>query len=283
MCTGAQRSLLARRAARWGLIALAAPWLGACDSTIVVGTDCPPLRGVCVVDDGGSSKEAATPALDAYAPEPDASDPSLDGAADGAEPDAAEPTDAEVEAGPALFPPFQNPSFELQDGGTPGALAALDMLSPIAPWYACRSGLSVLSSARAGNEPVTPRAGDTFLGDTFPIVALNLNGVNQNFDPPLQAGQRYAFMVDLWSESGLSGGNLALEVGSMASDSCLAPSFPLARSELLPNGGWQSVCISFTPTRDVPALMLMVTAPEEYLNIGARLYLDDIRPEPGCP
>jgi hypothetical protein len=279
---------LAHPKARFDLAVLSACLLGACDTTVVLGTDCPPLRGACVADEGGGPKDdAASGEHDADEPSPsdrDASESPHDAAVDAdAEPDAGdtEPPDAtaEVDAGPALFPPFQNPSFELRDGSAPGNLPALEMPSPIAPWYACRTGLSALTSVRAGTLTVEPTDGDTFLGDSFPIVALNLNGLNQNFDPPLRAGQRYAFMVDLWSESGLSG-SLALEVASASS--CIPPVQTLKATELLANGGWQPVCLRFTPPRDVSSLVLMVTAPEEYLNIGARLYLDNIRSDPDC-
>lgn len=274
------------------LAALSACSLGACDATVVLGTDCPPLRGACVIEESGPPREdAASAERDANEPpppEPDASEspPDADAASEpdagGGDPrDAAEDAVAEIDVGPALFPPFQNPSFELRDGSAPGNLPALEMPSPIAPWYACRTGLSALTSARAGSTTIEPTEGDTFLGDSFPIVALNLNGLNQNFDPPLQAGQRYAFVVDLWSESGLSG-NLALEVASVTAGSCIPPVQTLKATELLPNGGWQRVCLRFTPTRDVSSLVLMVTAPAEYLNIGARLYLDNIRSEPDC-
>jgi hypothetical protein len=262
--------------------------VGACDYTVVLGTDCPPLRGVCVkVDAGRSSDDAANEtsdadelsdageSSDAYADEPPDADVEVDAEVD-AQVDAQ--VDAEVDAGPALFPPFQNPSFELRDGASAGPLMALEMPSSIAPWYACRTGLSALNSARAGSGSISPTEGETFLSDTFPIVAVNINGLNQNFDPPLAAGQRYAFAVDVWSESALSG-NLALEV---ASGSCIPPVALLARSKLLPDGGWQHICLEFTPPRDVASLVLMVTAPEEYLNIGARLYMDDIS-EADCP
>jgi hypothetical protein len=286
MCTRVRQRWLARANARFpfDLAVLSACLLGACDATVVLGTECPPLRGACVTGEGGApQKDAASGEHDADEPSPpelDASESPHDAAA---EPDAGD-TDAsdaspEVDVGPALFPPFQNPSFELRDGSVAGNLSALEMPSPIAPWYACRTGLSALSSARGGSLTVEATDGDTFLGDSFPIVALNLNGLNQNFDPPLRAGQRYAFMVDLWSESGLSG-SLALEVASATS--CIPPVQTLKATELLANGGWQSVCLRFTPPRDVSSLVLMVTAPEEYLNIGARLYLDNIRSDPGC-
>jgi hypothetical protein len=288
MRTQVSRFWLARPRARVDLAALSACLLGACDATVVLGMDCPPLRGACVTHEGGAPREdAASGERDADEPpppEPDAGESphDADGGAAG-EPDAGDtqPHDAsaDVDLGPALFPPFQNPSFELRDGGTPGNLPALEMPSPIAPWYACRTGLSALASVRAGSLTVEPTNGATFLGDSFPIVALNLNGLNQNFDPPLKAGQRYAFMVDLWSESGLSG-NLALEVASGIG--CLPPVQTLTATDLLPDGGWQPVCLVFTPARDVSSLVLMVTAPEEYLNIGARLYLDDIRSDPEC-
>lgn len=262
------------------LAVLAAPWLGACDATVVLGTDCPPLRGACVPPDAGAPDDSGQlDAEDARDAEKEAADADPQDAEGIDPPDAGDENDAEIDTGPAVFPPFQNASFELREGGSEGALMAFEMPSSIAPWYACRTGLSVLSAAPAGAETVTPSDGATFLGDSFPIVALNLNGVNQNFDPPLRAGQHYGFAVDLWSQSGPAGGNLKLEV---ASGSCIPPVETLASSDFLPSGGWQRACLYFIPERDVSSLVLMVTAPEEYLNIGARLYLDNIRPASDC-
>jgi hypothetical protein len=247
--------------------------LAACDTVVVLGTDCPPLRGTCPAPD------ADAPEDDADTPDPDAGVPRSDAGTD--DPDASEEggADAEVDSGPGIFPDLQNVSFELSDGGSEGALPALMMPSPIAPWYACRTGLSVASSVRAGATNVTPQAGSTFLGDSFPIVALNINGLNQDLDPPLKAGQRYAFMVDLWAEGGRTS---VLELEVLSAVGCLLPLTHLASSGALPNGSWQSRCMRFKPERDVSTLVLMVIAPEEYVNIGARLYVDNIRSDPEC-
>jgi hypothetical protein len=267
--------------------------LPGCDATIVLGTECPLLRGACPKPDASAAEDAGlVGSLDADGnPRNDAADDEDDDAAaqpeagpsepDGqAQPDAEADAETEVDAGPGLLPELQNPSFELSDGGSEaGNLTAFEMPSPIAPWYACRTGLSVANSARAGAVSVEPTDGASFLGDSFPIVALNLNGLNQDLTPPLKAGQRYAFVVDLWSEGGITS---TLELHVVNGASCLPTVARLASSGPLPNGAWQRRCITFTPGRDVATLGLMVSAPEEYLNIGARLYVDNIRSEPDC-
>ena len=253
-----------RRALNVTLLALTFS-LAACDATVVLGTDCPPRRGVCLGDCAPGDEPESEDARSG-----DAHIGALDGDV---------LADAHVDAGPAIFPPLENRSFELRDGGVEGGLPLLTIPSPIAPWYACRTGLSTATSMRAGMANILPTDGATFLADSFPIVALNLNGLNQDLTSPLRAGQRYAFVVDLWAEGG-SSSDLELQV--VAGTVCLPTVTPLGSSGPLPNGGWQRRCIRFTPVRDVSTLALMVNAPDDFLNFGARLYVDNIRSEPDC-
>ncbi len=46
----------------------------------------------------------------------------------------------------------------------------------------------------------TPREGKTFLTDTIPFVALNVNGLTEELAEPLLPDQRYAFAVDLFAQ-----------------------------------------------------------------------------------
>lgn len=301
-------------------LVLIALFSAACADTVVLGTECLTASGACerqkpLVGDGndGSSpppelvdagEDAPASNLDAGLDDPPPEDTTTPEA--GRTPrDAgpfpirdARPPAVPEDAGPALFPAFINPSFELVDGGREGAInetnegALTASATSIAPWYACRDGVSVNSTTTYGlpgrQETVTPRDGNTFITDTFPIVVRNLNGVTQELAVPLEAGKRYAFAVDVYAQPD------ALMLRELQLDLLWADAFgcflgrPLATTLPIPPGSWQTRCIDFIApvpanplSRGVRNLMFMVTAPGDLLNFTA-LHFDHIRPDPMC-
>jgi hypothetical protein len=296
-------------------LALFALLSAACAETVVLGTECLTASGVCEqsrplpdsdgVDAGGApsgdgGEDPPPSSLDGGDEQPpveprDSGPPPRDA---GLLPirDAARPPPVPADAGPAAFPMFINPSFELVDGGQEGEIAPIGQNaqspaeSPIAPWYICRNGTFVTSSASYGlpgrMTTVTPRDGNTFITDTFliPLLAFNANGITQELAQPLQPGKRYAFAVDVYAEFDLVMlRELVLEVQSTEALGCLLGR-TVAVSAPIPPGSWQTRCIDFiapeplTPlSRPVQNLMIMVSAPGDPLNLTGRLHIDNIR------
>jgi hypothetical protein len=295
---------------RWALLLIALTAWG-CEETIFLGSECPAQNGACAREqplpgdprDGGGTppeqvRDAGEPPL---ASDGGGEDPSrFDAASGDAGRDATVGSmrDAYVpeDAGPALFPPFLNPSFEIIDGGTEGELPTTspgvpnELSTSIPPWYTCRSG-TTLNSSWTVADPFNPGAalvvypteGKTFVTDTFPIVAFNFNGFSQDLAEPLRPGQRYAFAVDVWAErDALPFSDLVLELAYGDPLGCLLGR-NLASSPMVATGGWRKVCLDFVapagnpPYQGVRTLMLMINAPRDYANT-ARMHIDNIRP-----
>jgi hypothetical protein len=296
-------------------LAVIALFSAACADTIVLGTECLTASGVCEQQkpppgsdgldagsppaeftDGGEEPPAAS--LDGGGEErPPIETPPLDSGRPPRDASLLPPLDARVppvpaDAGPPGFPTFINPSFELVAGGREGAIAETipGAQSPsetsIAPWYVCRSGTSVNSSVSYGllgrQETVTPRDGNTFITDTFPIVALNLNGITQELALPMTSGKRYAFAVDVYAQPDpLMFRELVLELRWSESFGCTF-GFPLAISEPITPGAWETKCFDFIAPNPVRNVMFMVNAPGDLVNFTA-LHFDNIRADdPVC-
>lgn len=276
----------------------------ACAERISLGSECPTQSGRCSIANDGDDADDEQPGPDA-----DIGPPETDGKRDagkldastskdggpklpeagsardsGSKPDAGVEASVPEDAGPPMFPAFRNPSFELNDSGTTGELEVLPLQSTaLAPWYPCRNGIEVVTSfTTATNGPVHPTEGATFFADSFPAVALNINGLAQDLGEPLHAGQRYAFEVDLWSEK-TNGTNLPeLQVAAADLLGCLAIGLPLATSKPIEPGAWRPTCLSFTAPREVSTIMLWVGAAPNFNNWDARLFVDNLRPTVDC-
>jgi hypothetical protein len=305
---------------RCALVLIALLFCSACEETVVLGTECPAQNGVCEKRqsptgdendtgmtppegdrDGGDGSSQPNMDLDGGKEEPQGNDASQRDAGDGnganvAPPKDARPTEPE-DAGPALFPPFVNPSFELVDGGregdvvetTPGAPSPVE--TSIAPWYTCRRGISVSSSVTyglPGNQyTVRPVDGDTFITDTFPIVVGNANGITQDLSAPLLPGQRYAFAVEVWAERDpLMFSEPVLELAVSDGFGCLLGR-KIGMSQSITPDGWRKACITFTTPAvsqlqpSIRTLMLLINAPNDPVNF-APMHFDNIRPDPEC-
>lgn len=295
-------------------LALFALLSAACADTVLLGTECVTGGGACEqvkpapgdgLDAGNApefidgGEEPPSSSLDSGGDEQPPLEPPRDS---GTRPirdasffpfrDAARPPPVPADAGPALFPAFSNPSFELVDGGREGPL---DEANPnaqsfgetaIAPWFACLSAASVNSSTSYGllgrMTTVTPTDGATFATAPFPIVALNISGITQELAQPLVPGQRYAFAIDVFAQPDpVMIRQLVLDV--VESTGCV-PMRPLASTGTIPAGSWQTKCIDFIApeavgllSREVRGVMLMVNAPGDPVNFTA-LHLDNIRP-----
>lgn len=300
------------------VLVLIALLLAACEETIVLGTECPSRDGPCakkqplpgdrdeagsITEDGRDSGEVVNPSLDGGV------DPGLldSGAADsGRSPrDASviQPPDARPreDAGPALFPAFRNPSFELVDGGQEGELDFTptgpgpggQVETSIAPWYPCRKGFSVKASAMYGfpnQTTVTKRDGQTFLTDSFPIVIKNYNGLMQELAEPMLPDRHYAFLVDIFVQPPIAISATPVQYSFELQDGdlgCLAPRKLVASDPLTP-GEWTTVCMNFmTPPESPlqqPIRNVMITANSNFdsLTLMAEMNIDNIRYDPAC-
>lgn len=265
----------------------------ACEQNVVLGSECPSQIGPCAQPE--SDPDTRSPGADSdelsdaesRPPSGDVTDGGMTGDGTAAS-DAAQKVDGSSagDAAAPLFPAFRNPSFELIDGGMEGDLAAslTATRSPIEPWYACRGGMQVLSAATTSDgTEVGARDGKTFFADSFPAIALNLNGLAQELREPLRAGQRYAFEVDLWSENGaVITSPLVLQLAPVTVGDCLPIAPLLAVSKPIEPGDWRPTCISFTAPREVSTIMLWAGAPADFSNWGARMFVDNIRPATSC-
>lgn len=298
---------------RSALVLIALLLCSACEEMVVLGTECPAQDGTCKKVQSPGENDTGTPGddgrgdggedqlppngdLDAGSDELMKDAGRRDGSAGGRDATVfpirdARPSEPE-DAGPALYPSFVNPSFELVDGGREGPLPGPMLGSPpaletaIAPWYTCRDGTTIntsVSSPLSGTMTVRPSDGNAFITDTFPIVALNTNGITQELKDPLIPGQHYAFAVDLWAVRDITQiRDLVLEVAAGDGVGCwfsppLASSMPIA-----PGGPWKKSCISFIAPAPLRALSFRVNAPGDFVNLTAAMHIDNIRPDVEC-
>jgi hypothetical protein len=183
-----------------------------------------------------------------------------------------------------LYPGFQNPSFEVT-AGRPGDLAYQPPGSPalgpntIAPWTACVPGMAALTSSasitNAGD--FGPTADAVFA--KLPILASTFSGLTQVLTTPLRAGRTYGFRVDLRSTAAAP--SLHLNVYDVAVPCLGNLTSPLAVSANVDNTGWKSVCVVFTPSAPVNALMLTAATDEELLS-RETLFVDNLHADPSC-
>ncbi len=309
-------------------LALIALLSAACADTVILGTECVTGGGTCEqikpapggegvdaggapsdVIDGGEEPPAAN--LDSGGDEQPPAEPPRDS---GGRPprdasffpirDAARPLPVPADAGPAEFPAFSNPSFELVDGGREGMLVETSQgaQSPyetsVAPWYVCRGGTSVASmvSYTFGLPPrttmVAPRDGNTFITDTIPLVAFSFGGLTQELGEPLVPGKRYAFAVDVFAQpDALMFREFVLELRYADSFGCFFGfiGYPLAMTTPITPGAWETKCIDFiAPQPDSPLsrngirhVILMASVPLDPVNFSP-LHFDNIRPHAMC-
>jgi hypothetical protein len=298
-----------------GVLVLIALLLSACEQTIVLGTECPPRSGPCDMkqplpgeDDDGGSTGGMRDGGDEQTNE--GGDAGVDGPGrrDAGAGDSGPARDASVvpmrdagpaeDAGPALFPAFRNPSFELFDGGQVGALppttgtAGAPAESSIPPWYTCRPGTSVNSLVMYGlgenQTTVRPRDGDTFATDTIPLVVFNLNnGLTEELGEPLLPDQRYAFAVDLFAQPDLlQPAEYVLDL--LAADVGCFFGRKLASSDRVVPGEWQTYCVRFISPPEallqapIRSVMFQLSAPGSPVNLSAAMHIDNIRFDPKC-
>ncbi|MFT3926801.1 MAG: hypothetical protein QM778_29925 [Myxococcales bacterium] len=206
--------------------------------------------------DGGHA-----PVVDAFIPDPGPPPPGPDG-------------------GPGTpFPAFQNPSFERTSGTGPGDLA-VGATGALAPWVACAIPIGQFNFLRVEQDTfgVTPTDGSYFLGYSYMYFVNISMPVAQTLQIPLKAGQRYAFLVDVRSQSG-SDEQLGLLVKG-GTTPCVAPT-TLAEGDYLPNDVWTTQCITFTPSSDLSEIAFMPKN-KNGIAITNRFYVDNIRPDPSC-
>lgn len=294
-------------------LVLIALLLAACEETIVLGTECPARNGPCekklpppddgdeggsMVDEGDSGGDSSKPGADGGIDDPgllDAGDGDSGRSPRDGSVMPAQDARAQEDAGPALFPRFRNPSFELIDGGEEGSLSFTPMSgsalvdTSISPWTTCRAGLSVSSSVSGFNQPtITPREGRTLLTDTFPIVYMNLNGLFQELEEPLVPAQRYAFAVDVFLQlPTILQQNAAVSEYFFEMQAAVDPlgclqGRRLATSSSIEPNAWKTVCMHFTtpPQQAIRDVMILVNSPSP-VNV-ASLHIDNMRYDAKC-
>jgi hypothetical protein len=243
-----------------------------CQETVALGSECPRFGEACLhsgmdpatADDDGDANVAEDAGMRTE--------------------DAGLPGDAGAAADGVLG--IQNPSFELTrgDGGQVTTLGD----NAIEPWYTCRDGLSAVHEADLRAEPegepsaadlVAPSDGASFVSVTVPFGVGVSTQLFQRLRSPLGQGRRYAFVVDVQSESGAQD-NLALHVWG-ARASCLPSVHLFASAPLHDGAGWVPVCVSFELERDVQELVLEARS-SNLLAAPSRLFVDHLHRSADC-
>jgi hypothetical protein len=297
----------ARAKPGWAAGALGLVALGGCTRTLVLGTDCQELTGICT-DESSSPAAGEVDSLDAGVPREEASAKPGDDAGDkggDAAPEmlpnvAPEAGLSQMDAGtgtPALLT-IQNPDFE-RNGGLGGDLVLRSLLGSLLPnpvssiifaelpgWYACWA-TTVHSVSRdfdldAG---LMQQPQDDYL--TF---VVNGTPVRQQLGSPMQAGARYALQMEVWGRAepgeGLSVAILgAFHGGDASTDQRFPCEFGtlLGKSATLPeDAGWTPMCIEFTADRPYTHLLIAPNTTRMPPSGTARLSLDGLRSVSSC-
>jgi hypothetical protein len=281
---------------RWAALVL----LAGCSDTISLGSECPQQLGPCVQSGLDASVEPTTvpppppvavvdarvTVMDSARPVPDAGSPV--------------PPMPSQDAGPtssrALLPALRNRSFEIVDGGAPGAVAAISLVpgtASIQPWHTCQAfaadrviamkasteeALPTTTPDGGAPELVLPRDGRAFVTAQPPVgFDLLVLPLIQKLEEPLRAGQRYAFGLDVRTTGDLAA--TLLVRGTNGEDGCRQVQEGLTRSEPILSDEWQSLCFEFVPPFDYTHLLLQANF--ELLS-DSSLYFDNLRPLEGC-
>jgi len=277
------------------------PWLvaglvglsGACNRTVVLGSECPDIDTVCSEPDElpsqpgspvvGSERDAAPDELGGGATDADSEDtPQLDGALSEELDDAGQAVIGQPLVSLAVY----NPSFE-RGGGLPGDVVLVSLVGTLLPlppvtwalttlpnWYACLP-LAVSSESREPGDAGAFQSG----GDYVSFVA-NGTTVRQTLAAPMAKGTSYAFVLDVISRSEGSQ-NLFVEVRG-ARQQC-GEGIVLGRSRLLRDSAdWQSTCVSFVASDNFTQLLLGPGWEGVMPSPGARLLIDNLRQVESC-
>jgi len=256
----------------------------ACTDTVALGSECPPLGATCrartprAQGQGGAANgpEAGTGTSaggndggGAFVPDGQVDVPAPDGGETG-----------------ARFPRLENPSLEMTYAGPGstggGVLSSFAVLAT--PWASCSApgfgpGCYTIADLRA-NFPIGAPTEDQKLAPTDGMSLVNASpdgtALAQTLGEPLQAGARYAFMVDLASTTGAT--DLSLEVQG-GTGPCFSPE-PLATVGPAIPGVWTSFCVRFQPSKDYGSLVLSVSSATA--STGTRLFIDNLRSDPRC-
>lgn len=252
----------------------------ACTDDVALGSECPPLGDACRVRTPRLQDQAANGADAGRGPSSGDDGGALapDGQIEMASPDGGESG--------ARFPALANPSLEMTFAG-PGS-AAGGILSSFAvlatPWASCSApglgpGCYTIADLR-GNFPIGAPTADQRLAPTDGKTLVNASpdgtALAQTLGEPLEAGARYAFMVDLASTTGAA--DLSLEVQG-GTGPCFSPE-PLATVGPAIPGVWTSFCVRFTPSKEHGSLVLSVSSATA--STGTRLFIDNLRRDPRC-
>ncbi|HEX5661824.1 MAG TPA: hypothetical protein VFX59_31750, partial [Polyangiales bacterium] len=121
--------------------------------------------------------------------------------------------------------------------------------------------------------------GLTFIAMQY-IVTVFAPALSQQLSMPLRAGTQYGFAIDVRTSS--PSAKLALQVYG-ATSPCMDISEATRLDETAPitTTGWQTACLRFRPTLDLPYLMLVENAPSGVS--GDRLFFDNLRSVESCP
>lgn len=263
--------------------------LTGCIEVVGLGSECPPDVFRCP-DLPPMDQPSAEPHFDASViVRPPIDDDAGDDVTLGNQDDALATRDASVDGALLPVPALANWSFELTQG-QPGDVTTISLPSftAIAPWFTCQpigGGTTPLTAVRA-EYGLDPRAlypiGPTDLS-TFTSIRYFANVVQvplvQKLSEPLRAGHPYAFSIDVRATGSIA--HLSLQV--RGANDCLSIGSPelLAESDLVQPGGWQRICLAFTPINDHAMLLLQVNSNPQVSD--DLLLLDNIGAAVDCP
>ncbi len=253
------------------------PWLvalltlllaSACEETIALGSECPPLGKECI-----SVRRDEKP-------EPQARE---DAATDSPDASLADAGSSPLDAGtPPSFPAISNGTFEITAGNAEGGrLSTFGAQSQ--PWLSCSwllGGPGVYRLADLRPNPVgAPLPGEQLEptdGDSLLSAPLDGSALTQTLAEPLRSGTRYAFAIDLAAT--LEGTGIYLEV--QGGFGCVGLE-TLATTTSVTVGSFATHCVELEPLINHTDIMLV--ARSDSASAGARLFMDNIRPVTACP
>jgi hypothetical protein len=284
-------SSLRRRTLEGSCTALLAAWtLAGCQSTVLLGGECP-TREACVGDgdrtgdgDGSAGEDASVGDGDRSgdgdgAPSEAGVDADVSG--DAGDGDMVTPADAGApDAAHTPMPDILNRSFERTEGEGSG-----DINGPLAPakadpWYHCLPPVQTQYLRLEQNtDGVKPSDGNYFFAFGYPAWVMLPIPIYQHLQTPIRAGQRYAFLIDVQAISAGTDDRLGLEVWG-GNTHCLTTT-TLATTPYQKNSEWITQCVAFTAQDDLTEIALV---PKNLNGIAVtdRLFLDNIRSDPSC-
>jgi hypothetical protein len=269
----------------WWTCALSIAWsvsaLLGCEHTVALGTECPPIGKECIDSTNRPPRDPPVQQIDAGDPPPPRADSGPPEPTDSGPPPETDAGDVEPDAGPPPllpFPGFINPSFELTAGAPAGGNVALPSVA-IDPWLACAVGVvGARPEDDLRNAPIGPAEATDIIRPSHASTLVSMSFglgpamIAQVLSEPLQKDRVYGFAIDV-----VQSGDADARLEIWESSGPCRPIRVLAQSEMITKGqSFAPICLSFTADKAIPSLMLVMS------TVGARLFIDNLRPTSEC-